>query len=463
MSDNNKWKKNMRQGWMDIVYMCVLILLFGYFCLFHETMELGDSFQYLNHQPMRDPVYSLFLQLLILVFGSHFEFALRLIQNILAVVCTYYAYKSITSNLKLPMMFRFATGMLLIVPHIITPLIAQSHLIMTNAILTEGIALSLYYVWFAWLIEIIVNVNGNPDTKFIRKRAIQSLLLALVLSMVRGQMIVCIIMWLIIVGYAYIVLKKYKSLAISIAAFLITFVFKSVFTGCYNYLENGFYTSTISTSPMMLANVVYVTQPEDLPVDESDEYLSCYRGIIEDSKAAGVLLYDGQTGLLDNALKHEQVHEEINFTYIENRTRELVYNQYGLDNNNYYAMRIELEKICKEMTTRFIPYVAGKYIHNYFSMVMLGLVRSVAVEKAGLWIYAILIYVIAVILTIVSLFRNRKCAAAYVMIAVIICIGGTVCGTCLAIQCISRYMMYNLPMFYIAGMALITSLRKGKE
>ncbi len=385
-----------------------------------------------------------------------------MLQNVLAVMCRFYSYKKMGDSLGLPLIFRAAAGLLLLVPHVITPLISQSGMIMTNSILTEGFALSLYYVWFAWLIEIIANVNKNKDVRKIEQDAIRSLLLALLLSMIRGQMIVCLVMWLIVAVYAFVVLRLPKKIVASFVLLLVTVVFKSVFTGCYNYIENGFYTSTISTSPMMLANVVYVTELEELPQDSEDDMLECYRKIVEESNAAGLVRNDSDNWL-DNALHHEAVHEEINFNYIENNVRELLYRRYGLDHNQYYRMRIAFEDICSEMTRAYLPYVMGKYIKNYISMAMLGLVRSVAVENAGLWIYAIVIYLLSVALTVVQLVRDRKCAAAYVMIAVLICIGGTVCGTCLAIQCISRYMMYNLPLFYIAGMALISSFGKEKE
>lgn len=459
MSVKKKLENNIISGWMDMFYLCVLILLFGYFCIFHETVELGDSFQYIHHQPMRDPVYSLVLQLLMWMFKDAYGIALRIIQNIMAVVCLYYSYIHMSRDLKLPAVFKFGTGVLLLVPHVITPLISQSGMIMTNSVLTEGFALSLYYVWFAWLIEIIV--CANQDTN-IGRTAVKSLLLSLLLSMIRGQMIVCLVMWLIVVTYACIAMKQAKKIAVCFAGLIVAVIFKSVFTGCYNYIENGFYTSTISTSPMMLANVVYVTELDDLPQDENDDMLECYRLIVEEANLMGLTRNEGD-GWLANALHHEEVHEEINFTYIENNVRMLIFNRYGVDHNEYYRMRIIFEDICSQMTKTYMPMVAGKYIKNYISMAMLGMVRSVAIEQAHLWIYAVLIYVLAVLLTVVALFRNKRCPAAYVMIAVIICIGGTVCGTCLAIQCISRYMMYNLPLFYIAGMALISSLGKGKE
>lgn len=462
MSTKKRWDNNIRKGWMDVVYTCILIVLFGYFCIFHETVELGDSFQYLNHQPMRDPVYSLLLQLLMWVFKDAYGLVLRIIQNGLAVICIFYSYRKMSNSLKLPLVFRAGTAALLLVPHIITPLISQSGMIMTNSILTEGFALSLYYVWFAWLIEIIVSVNENQNIIAIEHDAIKSLLLALLLSMIRGQMIVCLVMWLIVAVYAFVILKQPKKVMSSFVLIIVAVVFKSVFTGCYNYLENGFYTSTISTSPMMLANVVYVTELEDLPQDPEDDMLECYRLIVEEAGMRG-LVRNESDNWLENALHHEAVHEEINFNYIENNVRMLLYYRYGLDHTQYYRMRIAFEDVCSEMTKAYMPYVAGKYIKNYISMVMLGLVRSVAVENAGLWMYAIAAYLLAVILTIVQLVRNRKCSSAYVMLAVLICIGGTVCGTCLAIQCISRYMMYNLPLFYIAGMALISSFGKVKE
>ena len=54
-------------------------------------------------------------------------------------------------------------------------------------------------------------------------------------------------------------------------------------------------------------------------------------------------------------------------------------------------------------------------------------------------------------LTIVLWKKDHESMAAAFMAVMLVTIVGNVCATALMIQCISRYMIYNLPLFYMAG------------
>ena len=58
----------------DISILTILIIIFGYFFLFFEVRELGDSFQYLNQFVTREPIYALLLQGVECVFGNEMMF-----------------------------------------------------------------------------------------------------------------------------------------------------------------------------------------------------------------------------------------------------------------------------------------------------------------------------------------------------------------------------------------------------
>ena len=66
-----------------------------------------------------------------------------------------------------------------------------------------------------------------------------------------------------------------------------------------------------------------------------------------------------------------------------------------------------------------------------------------------------LLVAIAVILMIYVWMKKPCSKAAPFMALVLLMIMGNVAGTSLMIQCISRYMLYNLPLFYMAGLLLL--------
>ena len=88
-------------------------------------------------------------------------------------------------------------------------------------------------------------------------------------------------------------------------------------------------------------------------------------------------------------------------------------------------------------------------------MVMMGFIRSVAFLHPIFNWYSFAIYLIAVILMIYVWMKKPCSKAAPFMALVLLMIMGNVAGTSLMIQCISRYMLYNLPLFYMAGFLLL--------
>ena len=113
------------------------------------------------------------------------------------------------------------------------------------------------------------------------------------------------------------------------------------------------------------------------------------------------------------------------------------------------------------MNTYSFPQPAGSSCKNYFVIASLGFVRSIAIDKGMLSYFAVLLYIVAIGIVLYLLRKDWKNPAAWFMIFVLLLICGTVFGTSIMIECISRYMIYNLPLFYIAGMTMLEEIRKG--
>ena len=89
-------KNRLIESKIDIVAIIILIVLFGFFAFFCEVSWCGDSYQYENQFPMREPVYSLILQFLKFVASDVYMRVLGLIQNLLAGICIYWTYKKLS-------------------------------------------------------------------------------------------------------------------------------------------------------------------------------------------------------------------------------------------------------------------------------------------------------------------------------------------------------------------------------
>lgn len=443
----------------DYAVLASLILLFGYFAFFCEMKELNDSFQYLNQFVTREPVYALLLKAMTTIFGEGYLFLLGLLQNILAVIAIYWLYVRITTIFHFPRLFEWSVVVLLVMPHIITPLASQSRMIITNSVLTEGIAFSLYYIWAGMLLTLLLQKYEKNQTRSI----VLCGLLSVILAMIRGQFLLCMGVWMLVSAWVLGIQKKYKSIAIVCLGFVLLFVGKTYFTKVYNYVESGIYVNTVASKPMILANALYLSDMEDGSTIENPDLRQAYENMIRlvDERQLSVKYATGN--IIDKAQFHEFGHETINFDIIDPEIELVVEKNDGITVEQYMHSLVKIDEYAGEIFNAVLPNILPEFIQNYFVIASLGFVRSIAIDRSILPIYALLMYIIAAVLTVILFRNNKRSNSAYFMLLSLLLICGTVFGTSIAIECISRYMIYNFPFFYIAGMAMITELWENKK
>ncbi len=463
-----KLRKVFKDKW-DIVAIVVLIALFGYFAIFKETLEYNDSYQHLNQFISREPVYALILQFFTTFLGfENYHFALGLFQNGLAIVCTYWLYGKIRDIFHFNPFLRLTSLGILLSPHIMTPISAKSGMIITNSVLTEGIAISLYYVWFGVLLCCLLD-----EKKQTKKQMLLSLFLSLIMSMIRGQLLICIIVWLIVVitgevKKRFVASKREEKSAtkkkwlikclVYILVAGITFIARGQIIKIYNYLESGLYVNTVSSKPMLLANAIYVADPEDAKYIEDDGLKKTFEQIISGTKEEGLLISNATGSIIDRAKFHEYGHEMINFDQIIPALNDYILVKDGLDADNYFEKLIVQDKYAMDIFKAILPGILPEFMKNYFVIASLGFVRSVAIEKSILPWFALMMYILSFIMIILLLKKDKGSKGAYFMLLILLLICGTVFGTSIMIECISRYMIYNLPLFYIAMLAMSKEL-----
>jgi hypothetical protein len=130
----------------------------------------------------------------------------------------------------------------------------------------------------------------------------------------------------------------------------------------------------------------------------------------------------------------------------------------GIYVDRYQELMIGIDEVADKLSAYLMPKVMGKYLRNYFAVIALGFVRTVAYENVFLAVYSVLVYIAAILLTIFLWRKNHQSMAASFMAVILLTIAGNVCATALMIQCISRYMIYNLPLFYMALLLEIKEL-----
>ena len=439
----------MRKRITDITIFLVFAVFFGFLLITGEPLYLGDSFQHEMQFVTREPVYALLIQFLRFLSPEHHYELIILVQNILAIVANtiFVCVLRRLLNLKwymLPVMI-----VILLAPHIMTPLASASGMVSTNSLLSEGISYSLYLFFILHILKAVWSRN------ILGKDSLFAFFWAIGVSLVRGQFMVLILVWFLAMAIIAFLQKKWKQIAIFVVMLAVAFVGRGLLVKTYNYCEQGLFVDTASGKAMSVANVLYVADREDGEAITDDGLRELFYEIYDRVYADGMNYQFSPDGLLARAAHHEECHDSLNFDYFAIAAKEYVTENTGVTVEDYQLMMVEVDKVASALMSELLPQVVVKYAYNYVAMVLMGFVRSVAMVHPIFNWYALAIYLIAMILTIFVWVKKHDSKAAPFMALVLLMITGNVTGTSLMIQCISRYMLYNLPLFYLAGLLLL--------
>ncbi len=461
----------------NLIFLGIFAVFFGALFLMGEPVYTGDTFQYENQMVMREPGYALLIQLLRLFSPEGHYRLLTALQCVTAIAANTVVIAFFRRRFDLNLPFSFLFAAILLAPHIMTPVFSSTHLVLTNALMTEGILFSLYPLAVVSLLDMMWS------EKPVGKESMRTIGLFFLLSLVRGQMMVLFVVWFLTV-YVMAVKNAMKrtdrtgsgldtfqlaeniarhGLMAAVAVVVIAFVARALVIRTYNYCEQGLFVDTASGKAMSFANVLYVAEREDGAAIADDGLRELFYEMYDSADAEQMNYKYAPAGILNKAAYHERCHDELNFTYFAEPAKRYVGERQGIYTDRYQELMIAIDEIAKQLSEQLMPEVAVRYFLNYINVAALGFVRTVAYENPLLSWYALFVYMAAAVLT-VWLWRKRYGGmAASFMAVVLLTVTGNVCATALMIQCISRYMIYNLPLFYMAGMLELRELLRIRQ
>lgn len=443
MNNRSKW------DWVDITTVIVFTIFFETLFITGEPLYLGDSFQHENQFVTREPVYALLIQGMRCISKQYHYNLIILVQNILAIIANTIFVGFIRRYFQLKKIWQPVIILIVLMPHIMTPIASATNMILTNSLLSEGISFSLYPFFIMYLLKAI------RSGKILGKDAIYALVWGVFLSLIRGQMMTLLIVWFIVMSILAIVRHGAKNIILIVLLLGVTFTGRTLLVKTYNYAEQGLWVNTVSGQAMAVSNVIYVSDRDSGDTIEDEELRNLFYQIFDATYADKMNYQFAGEGIIARAQYHEDCHDAINFDYFSVYAKEYVSEVYGTNVEDYQRMMVELDQVASELMKQLLPQVIGRYIWNYIAMIAVGFIRTVAYVQPIFDWYAIIIYIAAVLLMIALWHKKRDSYAAPFMAIVLLMIVGNVTATALMLQCISRYMLYNFPLFYIAGITML--------
>lgn len=442
-----KWKK-FPFSWL------LPVLFFAALWLFGTTGIYNDSNQYIAMHIHREPLYAFFLWIFRSLFGeTKYLDIVRFLQNGLAAFSVIWLAESLKKRFGFRQWMEALVCLILLAPHIITPVFSASGLVLSNGVISEALGLPLFYLFTAQCMKMVYTRQ--------RGAALSSLLLSLFLSLVRGQMMFAILLWLVFAGAVAIVEKKKlaKRLLICVVCTALAFGTRTLLVKSYNLVFNGYFINNTFGSVGLLANILYAADEEDAERIADQDARVMFELSYRLAKEQGATYQDAPEGFFNRAAHLEKWHDAIKFEMIEEPWRQLHDREGFID---YIPENVESDRIAATIGKSLLPAVLGRWLYDYLALACYGLIRSIAVVHPLLNWYALTAYLAYIVLAALAWRKNHNSNAVWLAAFSLLAVLANVFATSMIIMCLSRYVIYGLPLFYVSGLMLLYELAGGK-
>lgn len=448
-----KDRKNGIVIWLGVFAVSVVFYLVWY--LQDGIILTEDAPSYINMTSDREPGYCSFLWGLRVIFGTNiYLHAAVIIQCLIAALAATVLTFSLQKRFQLHWLM--ALG-ILVIQYGITLLnrfVALRRYSYFNSIETEGLAYSLWVFFFLGLLGILYDRN----IKSIASAAIW----AIVLISVRKQMLVTLPLLFLCILYVRFMDKRKWYLVLSEAVIVVVLSYAgTVLVDCgYNLASRGVFAPHTGDSSFILVTEIYLADVEMAEDIENEEHKEIFMEIMKraDEKQYN-LTYAGE------GWHNIEDHYSLSYDRIKFDIVNVVVREYQEAKGIPQELREKhYNEVAGTLMKELLPASIPNLIKLFFCNVIHGMITTVLKVHPILNWGALFLYV-AYISLFTFLCRKKsykKVAASVLPFAAItvISILGTVCLTSITIYCQMRYMLYNTPLFYQAGLVMLAEYWK---
>lgn len=436
----------------NVIAVSVISVFYMTFCFVFGVKICADSRGYMEMVSAREPVYPLFLAFLRLIFGkAHYLWPAIILQNVLMII----AVSVSTLWLKKEFSLNWIITYIMIAMHfsvvVLCQFVAKRSSVYSNSILTESLALPLWII----LVLLVWKCIITEQNKYIIYAAIlTALMMDIRKQMAVGFILICATVFIVYIG------RKgfFKKFGIAILSCVIGVAIAILGTRVYNLALRGEFVQNTRDMNLVLTTTLYVADLEDAKLIDDNGARELFVNIMRtlDHRKANIKYAgSGLTGL--------QEHYASSYDVITIDTTADAFVDYAIGHGYHEGLEAEAEadRLSGEIVNALLMDNLSAYGKIYLSSLIEGFVNTVAKRHRVLDIYAVVAYILYLILTVLCLSRNRTRKAGLIGLTVLMGILANVCVTAALIFCQTRYMMYNMGLFYIAGILMLVEFIKG--
>lgn len=464
----NKLTTYVKENLFSIIMLFITLIFYLFFAFLDGAVICVDSPGYINMSFSREPFYPLVLAFFRFFSPDNYLFYVVILQSILMAFAGWILADYLRKKLHINQWYSIILYILPMATSFLCRFAAKRASMYTNSIMTEGICTSLYLLFIYFILKYLWDHSSHG--------LILSWLIAFIMFSSRKQMLMVLpILFLAIVYANYKKQKFWKS--IITAGIICLFIFPAfkLFDCTYNYVLRGAFQGHSSSNRFVTTMVFYNAERSDAEYIKDDSTRQLFLDIYNvcDEKGylgshAGKGWYQ-EVGHFGDHYDHIQI--DTMWPMILQHARKTIIDEYQNKNiseeelNTLYDL--ETDRLNSIMITSVLPHQLPELAKAFFNNFLSGLVTTVAQRKPILVLYTAVMFLIYFLLTIRLAwhwYRNRRYSSESlelsqkgVHFAIITLLGifFNVFLVSAVIFCQTRYTIYNMPLFYMAGAILL--------
>lgn len=436
--------------------LCVCLGFYGFFAFYDKAVICVDSPSYINMDISREPLYPLLLWLFRGLFASFSQdfylTAIAFFQSMLAAFAAFSLVRFLWREFRLSRVWALILLAMPLAVSLLCRFAAKRGSMYSNSILTEGITISCYLLFFRYLLEYFYHMT--------KKSLLLCCILTFCMISARKQMLLALFMLLVVILIKNISTGKMRKgiFLAGACAFGITAGSALLDLG-YNYSVRGEAVRHSSDGRFLTTMAFYTAERGDAEYIGDEGIRELFLEIYDVCEEKGYLKHSAGKGWLNRVSHFGDFYDCIQIDTMWPAINEYVKTQMGHDG---VEMSEYADLIMKEINLAVLPHNIGSIAGSFFDNFLSGLITTVAQRNVLLNWYSLLAYSLYIFLLAESLWKSRRRKEkpekpAQLALLTLLSIFMNVALVSLVIFCQTRYTIYNMALFYISLIMLLYS------
>ena len=356
----------------------------------------------------------------------------------------------IRKELRLPKTVAFHTLMMPLAVSFLCRFAAKRESMYSNSILTEGIAIALYLLFFRYLLEYCLHQS--------KKSLLVSSILVFIMISTRKQMFVTLALLILCIFIVNIVRRKtFRGIVILLLCTAGIVGSAILLDMGYNYALRGNAVRHTNDNRFITTMAFYTSERSDASYIADEEVRDIFLKVYDVCDENGYLKHSAGEGWFNRV-----THFGDYYDCIQIDTMGPIITQYVQD--NYEGGEVEqgkkVDEIMSTINRSVMPHNAMNILGSFFDNVLSGLITTVAKRNILLNWYSFFIYIIYILLLVWNIRIRGHEKTAVLAGLTLLAIAGNVTLVSLVIFCQTRYTIYNMGLFYICLVIMLYNVSR---